>query len=143
MLVFDVMDTDPPAIQADDPISFARLVMRCREASLVPVLRGTVLVGAVDQDDLWPGGIERAPGPFEDLPVAEVMRAGWPVLAPEMSLEAAAETFAAGEVDYLPVAVDGRLIGVAASFEVLLRLQERRSRQRTAVHPAVRAAPPR
>lgn len=155
MLVRDVMNKKPIAVQVTDTVGTASRTMKSNKISGMPVLDGERVVGVVSESDilkllsveeeegsLWlPSPFEVFEIPFRDLvkwermhsaaediskkKVSEVM--SWSVheIEPDISVEEAASIMTNHRINRLPVVENGRLVGIITRGDIISGLGTR------------------
>jgi CBS domain-containing protein len=151
MLIRDVMNTKPVAIQAADAVSDAVRLLRENEISGMPVMEGERLVGVVSESDLlkllsaekegglWlPSPLEILEVPIRDLirwerlqtgagevattRVSEVMTRKVVTIGPEDAIEVAASMMVRHRINRLPVLEDEKLVGIVTRGDIIAGL---------------------
>lgn len=154
MLVRDVMNTRPIAIQVTDTVGNASRTMKANEISGMPVLDGEKVVGVISESDilkllsveeegsLWlPSPFEVFEIPFRDLVkwermhtaaediskkrVSEVMSRSVREIEPDISVEEAAAIMTNHRINRLPVVENGRLVGIITRGDIISGLGTR------------------
>ncbi len=121
------MTHDIEAASPDETVLDARDRFRSGGFHHLPVVEGDRLVGVVsDRDVLRAAGPSLGPtefdddaGPDIDRPLREIMSREVVTADPLMSVEEIADTLLRYEISALPVVVDGRLVGIVTSADVL------------------------
>lgn len=151
MLIRDVMNSEPVAIQATEAVSDAVRLLRTNEISGMPVLEGDRLAGVVSESDLlrmlsveregglWlPSPLEVLEVPIRDLirweklqagaeeagmtRVSEVMTKKVFTVSPEDSIERAASMMVRHRINRLPVLEEGKLVGIVTRGDIIAGL---------------------
>ena len=124
-LVKEVMSSEPCAIDAEKPVSYAAKMMRDEKVGMAPVVEGDRLVGALTDRDIVtrvaagkdPGSVTAREAASTQLVTAE----------PEQDLDEALEMMASKQVRRLPVVENGRLVGVLAQADVALEAKDKKT----------------
>ena len=148
MLVRDVMNAGPVAIQATEAVSDAVRLLRTNDISGMPVLEGDRLVGVVSESDLlrmlsaeregglWlPSPLEILEVPIRDLirweklqagaeeagtkRVSEVMTKKVFTSSPDDSIDKAASMMVRHRINRLPVLEEGKLVGILTRGDII------------------------
>lgn len=111
MNVRDCMTPRPTTIQAAQSIQSAAKTMRECDVGAVPVMVEDRLVGILTDRDIVVRGVATGME-LENHQVQEVMSLEPKTVTPDASFEEAAEIMSEAKVRRLPVAEDGKLIGL-------------------------------
>jgi len=151
MLVRDVMNPEPVAVQATDAVSEAVKLLKRNDISGMPVLEGEKLVGVVSESDLlkllsaeeegglWlPSPLEILEVPIRDLirweklqagaeevgmtKISEVMTRNVFTIAPHETIERAASIMVRHKINRLPVLEEDRLVGIVTRGDIIAGL---------------------
>jgi CBS domain-containing protein len=124
--VKEVMSSEPCAIDAEKPVSYAAKMMRDENVGMAPVVEGDRLVGALTDRDIVtrvvaagkdPGSVTAREAASTQLVTAE----------PEQDLDEALKMMASKQVRRLPVVENGRLVGVPAQADVALQAKDKKT----------------
>jgi CBS domain-containing protein len=114
----DVMTSNPCAIDADQPVSYAAKMMRDEDVGLAPVVQRGRLIGTLTDRDITVRVVAEGNDP-QAVSVREVASTDVVTVDPREDLDEALKLMARHQVRRLPV-VDqhGRLVGVVAQADV-------------------------
>jgi CBS domain-containing protein len=116
--VQDAMTSNPCAIDADKPVSYAAKMMKQEDVGLAPIVEGDRLVGTVTDRDIVTRVIAEGRDP-ESTSVKEIASTNLVTIDPQQELGEALQLMAQHQVRRLPVVEeDGRLVGVVAQADV-------------------------
>jgi CBS domain-containing protein len=114
----DVMTSNPCAIEADKPVSYAAKMMKDEDVGLAPVVEGDRLIGTLTDRDITVRVIAEGKDP-QAVRVREVASTDVVTVDPQQDLDEALKLMARHQVRRLPVVQeDGRLVGVIAQADV-------------------------
>jgi CBS domain-containing protein len=114
----DVMSSNPCAIDADKPVSYAAKMMRDEDVGLAPIVEGDRLVGTLTDRDIAIRVVAEGRDP-ESTVVRDVASTDLVTIDPEQNLDEAVRLMAQHQVRRLPVVEeDGRLVGIVAQADV-------------------------
>lgn len=127
MHVRDLMQHPVVTLDESAEIDVADGLMRMDRIRHLPVVAGGRLVGIVSQRDLFRAGVERslgvgAPGEASPLRLRDVMNREVVTAHPDADLASAVEMLLQRRIGCLPVAVDGRLVGLLSETDCLRHL---------------------
>ncbi len=119
-LVRDVMTHEVATLDRNDRLSTADNVMRLGRIRHMPVLEDGKLVGLVTQRDLFRGALLKALGygskaeqtMLDTLAVKEVMATDLVTIAPDATLQEAAQIMIERKIGCLPVVENEKLVGI-------------------------------
>jgi CBS domain-containing protein len=115
--VKDVMTARPTSIESDTPVVEAARRMSSEGVGSLPVTREGELVGMITDRDLVLQVIARDLDPHK-VAVGEICSENPVTAMPDESLDDALQRMAKHQVRRLPVAEDGRLVGILAQADV-------------------------
>jgi CBS domain-containing protein len=114
----DVMSSNPCAIDADKPVSYAAKMMKQEDVGLAPVVENDRLIGTLTDRDVVVRVVAEGKDP-ESITVREVASKDLVTIDPQQDLSEALRLMASHQVRRLPVVEeDGRLVGVVAQADV-------------------------
>jgi CBS domain-containing protein len=114
----DVMTSNPCAIEADKPVSYAAKMMKDEDVGLAPVVEGDRLIGTLTDRDITVRVVAEGKDP-QAVRVREVASTDVVTVDPQQDLDEALKLMARHQVRRLPVIQeDGRLVGVVAQADV-------------------------
>ena len=114
----DVMTTNPCAIDADQPVSYAAKMMKDEDVGLAPIVQGDRLIGALTDRDITVRVVAEGKDP-QTVKVREVASTDVITVDPQQDLDEALKLMARHQVRRLPVVdEDRRLVGVVAQADV-------------------------
>jgi CBS domain-containing protein len=123
----EVMTSNPCAIEADKPVSYAAKMMRDEDVGLAPIVEGERLVGTLTDRDIATRVVAEGKDP-ETTPVREVASTDLITVDPEKDLDEAVRLMAQHQVRRIPVVEeDGRLVGVVAQADVARQADDRQT----------------
>ncbi len=119
-LVRDVMTHEVATLERNDRLSTADNVMRLGRIRHMPVLEDGNLVGLVTQRDLFRGALLKTLGygskaeqtMLDTLAVKEVMATDLVTIAPDATLQEAAQIMIERKIGCLPVVENEKLVGI-------------------------------
>ncbi len=119
-LVRDVMTHEVATLERNDRLSTADNVMRLGRIRHMPVLEDGNLVGLVTQRDLFRGALLKALGygskaeqtMLDTLAVKEVMATDLVTIAPDATLQEAAQIMIERKIGCIPVVENEKLVGI-------------------------------
>ncbi len=117
LLVRDVMTADPVFIAPDATVEQAHALMTSGGFRHLPVVDGKRVVGVISTGDI--GRLGPTIPELTARPVADLMSADPPTVAPEQPIEAAAGQMGLRKVNCLPVVSEGRLVGIVTTYDLL------------------------
>jgi acetoin utilization protein AcuB len=126
-IVAEIMTTDVVAIEPQNSIATAIRLMRQGQLRRLPVVDDDVLVGIVTSGDLRriTGLASILKDPSQDnflwhhIPVANVMSRDPISLTPDAPISEAARLLVEHKIGGLPIVVDGRLVGIITTSDLL------------------------
>src|SRR5919108_5478503 len=113
----EVMSSNPCAIDADKPVSYAAKMMRDEDVGLAPVVEGDRLVGTLTDRDIAMRVVAEGRDP-ESTPVRDVASTNVVTVEPSQDLDEALKLMAKHQVRRLPVVEGNRVVGVLAQADV-------------------------
>jgi CBS domain-containing protein len=114
----DLMSSNPCAIDADKPISYAAKMMKDEDVGFAPIVEGQKLVGTLTDRDIVTRVIAEGKDP-EATKVSDIASKDLVTVDPEQDLDEALRLMAQHQIRRLPVVEeDGRLAGVVAQADV-------------------------
>ena len=123
----EVMSSNPCAIDADKPVSYAAKMMRDEDVGLAPIVEGDRLVGALTDRDIAIRVVAEGKDPASTL-VRDVASRDLVTIDPEQDLDEALRLMAEHQVRRLPVvAEDGKLVGVVAQADVARQSDDKKT----------------
>jgi CBS domain-containing protein len=112
------MTSNPCAIDADKPVSYAAKMMKQEDVGLAPIVEGDRLVGTVTDRDIVTRVIAEGRDP-NSTSVRDIASTDLVTIDPQQELGEALQLMAQHQVRRLPVVEeDGRLVGVVAQADV-------------------------
>jgi CBS domain-containing protein len=121
--VEEVMTADPSTLDPAATVGDAYALMREHGFRHVPVVESGLLLGVISMTDVGHLGA-RVPELLA-MPLHEVMSRNLVTVAPGESVSAAAATMASRKINCLLVVVDGRLVGIVTTYDLLDALARR------------------
>jgi CBS domain-containing protein len=116
--VSDGMSSNPCAIDANKPVTYAAKMMRDENVGFAPIVEGMRLVGALTDRDIAIKVVAEGKDPQETI-VRDVAQTNLISVDPNQDLEDALKLMARHKVRRIPVVEgDGRLVGVVAQADV-------------------------
>jgi CBS domain-containing protein len=115
--ITDSMTSNPCAIEADKPVSYAAKMMRDEDVGFAPVVEGDRLIGTLTDRDIAVRVVAEGRDPAETL-VRDVATNNLITVDPEDDLDEAMKLMARHQVRRLAVVQGGRLVGVVAQADV-------------------------
>lgn len=116
--VQDAMTSNPCAVDADKPVSYAAKMMKQEDVGLAPIVEGDRLVGTVTDRDIVTRVIAEGRDP-NSTSVRDIASTDLVTIDPQQDLGEALQLMAQHQVRRLPVVEeDGRLVGVVAQADV-------------------------
>ena len=130
--VAEIMTTDVVAIEPQNSIATAIRLMRQGQLRRLPVVENGALVGIVTSGDVRRitglASILRDPSQdnflWHHIPVANVMSRNPISLSPDTPISEAARLLVEHKIGGLPIVVDGRLVGIITTSDLLETLME-------------------
>jgi CBS domain-containing protein len=124
--VKEVMSSNPCAIDADKPVSYAAKMMKDENVGLAPVVEGDRLVGTLTDRDIVTRVVAEGKDP-SSVTAREAASSQLATAEPEQDLDEALKMMASKQVRRLPVVVDGRLVGVLAQADVARQADDKKT----------------
>lgn len=116
--VQDAMTSNPCAIDADQPVSYAAKMMKQEDVGLAPIVEGDRLVGTVTDRDIVTRVIAEGRDP-DSTSVRDIASTDLVTIDPQQELGEALQLMAQHQVRRLPVVEEGgKLVGVVAQADV-------------------------
>ena len=116
--VQDAMTSNPCAIDADKPVSYAAKMMKEEDVGLAPIVEGDRLVGTVTDRDIVTRVIAEGRDP-NSTSVRDIASTDLVTIDPQQELGEALQLMAQHQVRRLPVVEEnGKLVGVVAQADV-------------------------
>jgi len=127
MLVKDVMKTQLVTLNADSKLGFANDIMYLGRIRHLPVVKGDTIVGILTQRDLYRSSLTSILTNWKEnkefldsIKVSEVMTKNVITVAPEATIEEAAQIMIDKKVGGLPVVKEkNKLVGLITETDVL------------------------
>lgn len=114
----EVMTSNPCAIDADKPVSYAAKMMRDEDVGFAPIVEGDKLIGALTDRDIAIKVVAEGRD-AEQTTVREIASTDLVTVDPQQDLDEALRLMASNQVRRLPVVEeDGKLVGVVAQKDV-------------------------
>jgi CBS domain-containing protein len=120
MKVRDLMTSDPAKLAPDDTCAQAATLMREEDCGSLPIVKDGKLVGIVTDRDITIRAVAAGKDP-KTTPVSEVMSADPITVTPNTESEEASRIMAEFQVRRLPVAENGRLLGIVVTAHLARR----------------------
>ena len=114
MQIVNLMTLDPITIDQHDKLSRAKAIMQAGNFRRVPVVDGGRLVGILTERDL-----QKHSGFLESTRVTAAMRTSLITVTPYNTVEDAARLMLKHKIGGLPIVVDGRLVGIVTTTDLL------------------------
>jgi CBS domain-containing protein len=124
--VKEVMSSNPCAIDADKPVSYAAKMMKDENVGLAPVVEGDRLVGTLTDRDIVTRVVAEGKDP-SSVTAREAASSQLATAEPEQDLDEALKMMASKQVRRLPVVEDGRLVGVLAQADVARQADDKKT----------------
>ena len=116
--ISDVMSSNPCAIDADKPVSYAAKMMKDEDGGFAPIVEGQRLVGTVTDRDITIRVVAEGKDP-ESTKVKDIASINLVTVDPRQGLDEALKLMAKHQVRRLPVIeTGGRLVGVVAQADI-------------------------
>jgi CBS domain-containing protein len=123
----DAMTSNPCAIDADKPVSYAAKMMRDEDVGFAPIVDGDRLVGTLTDRDIAIKVVAEGRDP-DSVNVREIASTNLVTIDPQQDLDEALRLMARNQIRRLPVVEeDGRLVGVVAQADVAEHASERQT----------------
>jgi CBS domain-containing protein len=114
----EVMSSNPCAIDADKPVSYAAKMMKDEDVGFAPIVEGQRLVGTVTDRDIAIKVVAEGKDP-DSTSVRDIASTNLVTVYPQQDLDEALRLMASNQVRRLPVVEeDGKLVGVVAQKDV-------------------------
>jgi len=114
----EVMSSNPCAIDADKPVSYAAKMMKDEDVGFAPIVEGQRLVGTVTDRDIAIKVVAEGKDP-DSTSVRDIASTNLVTVDPQQDLDEALRLMASNQVRRLPVVEeDGKLVGVVAQKDV-------------------------
>jgi CBS domain-containing protein len=120
------MSSNPCAIEADKPVSYAAKMMRDEDVGFAPIVDGDRLVGTLTDRDIAVRVVAEGRDPNETL-VRDVATNNLITVDPEDDLDEAMRLMARHQVRRVAVVQGGRLVGVVAQADVAREAKEKQT----------------
>jgi CBS domain-containing protein len=120
MKVKDLMTSGPATLGPDDSCAQAATLMREEDCGSIPVVRDAKLVGIVTDRDITIRCVA-AGKDAKTTRVSEIMSADPVTVTPDTDVNEAARMMAEFQVRRLPVAENGRLVGIVVTAQLARR----------------------
>jgi CBS domain-containing protein len=124
--VKEVMSSNPCAIDADKPVSYAAKMMKDENVGLAPIVEGDRLVGTLTDRDIVTRVVADGKDP-SSVTAREAASSQLATVEPEQDLDEALKMMASKQVRRLPVVEDGRLVGVLAQADVARQADDKKT----------------
>ena len=115
--ISEVMTSNPCAIDADKPVSYAAKMMKDENVGFAPIVEGDRLVGSLTDRDIAIKVVAEGRDP-DATSVREVATSNLITVDPEDDLDQAMRLMARHQVRRLAVVEGSRLVGVVAQADV-------------------------
>ena len=123
----EVMSSNPCAIDADKPVSYAAKMMRDEDVGLAPIVEGDRLVGALTDRDIAIRVVAEGKDPAATR-VSEVASRDLVTIDPDQDLDEGLRLMAQHQIRRLPVVEeDGKLVGVVAQADVARQSDDKKT----------------
>jgi CBS domain-containing protein len=123
----EVMTSNPCAIDADKPVSYAAKMMRDEDVGLAPIVEGDRLVGALTDRDIAIRVVAEGKDPAATR-VSEVASRDLVTIDPDQDLDEGLRLMAQHQIRRLPVVEeDGKLVGVVAQADVARQSDDKKT----------------
>lgn len=120
MKVKELMTPNPRVVNPDDTVAQAATLMKQEDCGSLPVVANGKLVGIVTDRDITIRAVAAGKDP-KSTPVSAVMSADPVTIAPEASDDDAEKLMAKSQVRRLPVADNGKLVGILVTAQLARR----------------------
>jgi len=120
------MSSNPCAIEADKPVSYAAKMMRDEDVGFAPIVDGDRLVGTLTDRDIAVRVVAEGRDPNETL-VRDVATNNLITVDPEDDLDEAMRLMARHQVRRVAVVQGDRLVGVVAQADVAREAKEKQT----------------
>ena len=117
MLVKDIMSTDLICVDATETAAAAARLLSRRNVGILPVCRGSLLVGVVTDRDIVLRCVAAGLSP-ENTRVSQIMTQRVSTVAPEDDVSLAIRKMAGEQVRRLPVVKERQLVGMVSVGDV-------------------------
>ena len=116
--IADAMTSNPCAIDADKPVSYAAKMMRDEDVGFAPIVEANRLVGALTDRDIAVKVVAEGKDP-ETTSVRDIASTSVVTVDPDQDLDEALQLMARYQVRRLPVVKEDKmLVGVVAQADV-------------------------
>ncbi len=123
----EVMSSNPCAVDADTPVTYAAKMMKQEDVGIAPVVENDRLVGTLTDRDVVVRVVAEGKDP-DSLTVREVASTALLTVEPEQRLDEALQLMARHQVRRLPVVEEnGRFVGVVAQADVAREAGEKKT----------------
>ena len=124
--VRESMTSNPCAIDADKPVSYAAKMMKDEDVGFAPIVEGDRLIGTVTDRDIVLRVVAEGKDPAS-VSVREIASTELVTVDPQQDLDEALHLMAQHQIRRVPVVEeDGRLVGVVAQADVARDASEKR-----------------
>ena len=120
MKVKDLMTPNPKVVKPDDTVAQAATLMKQEDCGSLPVVANGKLVGIVTDRDITIRAVAAGKDP-KSTPVSAVMSADPVTISPDASDDDAEKLMAKSQVRRLPVADNGKLVGILVTAQLARR----------------------
>jgi acetoin utilization protein AcuB len=115
--ISSIMSTNLITVSKEDTLETVADIFRARRIHHLPVVEDGMLVGLVTTFDLFKLGKDKSE--YSSVKVADIMTSKLATLEPNAKVGTACEIFLENLFHALPVAENGKLMGIVTSFDVL------------------------
>jgi len=115
--ISSIMSTNLITVNKEDSLETVADIFRARRIHHLPVVEEGMLVGLVTTFDLFKLGKDKSE--YSSVKVADIMTSKLATLEPGAKVGTACEIFLENLFHALPVAENGKLLGIVTSFDVL------------------------
>ena len=120
MKVKELMTPNPTVVKPDDTVAQAATLMKQEDCGSLPVVANGKLVGIVTDRDITIRAVAAGKDP-KSTPVSAVMSADPVTISPDASDDDAEKVMAKSQVRRLPVAENGKLVGILVTAQLARR----------------------
>jgi CBS domain-containing protein len=131
-----IMTTNLITINQEDTLETVAEIFRQRRIHHLPVVENDQLIGLVTTFDLFKLG--KARDQYHEVIVKDIMTKKLATLEPDAKVGTACEIFLENLFHALPVAENGKLIGIVTSFDVLKYMHQKEYPNQEILSPMVK-----